>query len=519
MTTGRLRWAIALLLGLALAVRVLSVVATPDYLPQHDDRDYDRLACWVAEHGSLPDRAPPHPGPASCVAHGRPGVLTGYRPPVWPVTLGGVYAIADTIGMPRWTAGRLAQAVIGTVVVALAGAIAAEVSGTAVGLLTLGLGAIFLPLVLDGATLISEPLFVALELAAVLAVLRQRRRPGGIAWALAAGVLAGLAALTRSTGAVLALALVAGLWSATDARRRRMVAIAAFAIAAALVVAPWTARNQRVLGSFVPVSTEVGPTLLGTYNPAARDATGCVGCWVLLSRTPQEEALARRLLRLGEVQRDRVSRSLAAAFVRRDPDYIGQVLWHNSVRLLELGGADRTRFAATTIDVRPGAAVVGAWQLWLYLALAMAGCAGCRHGCCSSRCCCGSPPRSCRARHRASVRRSTRSSSCWPEPPSSRCGPAFRPAAAAARPRRRRWPRRPGRGRPTRGDARRARSARRRPGRPRSAGARRPGGRRGTSASSARDSNRAAGTTGRTWPPCAGRRCRRWSSRRSAARR
>jgi 4-amino-4-deoxy-L-arabinose transferase-like glycosyltransferase len=229
--------------------------------------------------------------------------------------------------------------------------------------------------VLDGATLISEPLFVALELAAVLALLRHRRDPVRVTWAPVAGVCAGLAALTRSTGAVLALALIGGLWFVAERgrRRRRLLSMTVFAATAVLVVAPWTARNARVLGTFVPVSTEIGPTLLGTYNPAARDAPGCTGCWVLLSQTPGEEALVRRLRRLSEVQRDRESRRLAEDFARSHPGYVAQVAWHNSLRLLELGGASRTRFTASTIDVPQGAAVIGAWELWLYLALAAAG--------------------------------------------------------------------------------------------------------------------------------------------------
>jgi 4-amino-4-deoxy-L-arabinose transferase-like glycosyltransferase len=369
----RLRRAVPALLVLALLVRVLCVVATPNYVPHHDDRDYDRLACWVAEHGAYPDRAPPMPGPASCVTHARSGAPTAYRPPLWPLTLGATYAVADATGVPRWTAGRLVQALLGTAIVALAGAIAAAVWGRASGLVALGLGAVFLPLVLDGATLISEPLFVVLELAAVLTVIRHRRHPDRLRWAIAAGVLVGLAALTRSTGTVLGLAVLIGLW--TRAGWRPLLALAAFAVTALLVITPWTLRNERVVGAFVPVSTEVGPTLLGTYNAAARADPACTGCWVLLSRTPGETALARRLLRLTEVERDRASRTLALDFMRSRPGYVAQVAWHNSQRLLELGGAWRTRFTANSIDVPGGAAVVGAWQLWLLAVLAIAGAA------------------------------------------------------------------------------------------------------------------------------------------------
>jgi Dolichyl-phosphate-mannose-protein mannosyltransferase len=370
--TSRTGAAFLALLALALLVRVGAVVATPDYVPRHDDRDYDRLACWVAEHGLPPDRSPPfpRPAPAGCATHAPSGAPTAYRPPLWPLVLGAVYAGADATGIHRWTAGRLAQAAIGTAIVALIGLIAAELWGAAAGLVAAGLGALYLPLVLDGATLISEPLFVALELAAVWAALRLRTAPSRLRWAVAAGVLAGLAALTRSTALVVVLPLLAAMWAGRGWR-----AVGIFAAAAVLVVAPWTIRNAHVLGAFVPVSTETGSTLLGTYNPSARDDPGCTGCWILLSDFPRELPLARRLKRLDEVRKDRESRTLAIRFARRHPGYPFQVAWENSLRLLELGGAGRTRFAASTIDVPPGAAVVGAWELWIVLVAAVAGAA------------------------------------------------------------------------------------------------------------------------------------------------
>jgi 4-amino-4-deoxy-L-arabinose transferase-like glycosyltransferase len=368
------RRAVAALVLLALAVRVVTVLATPDYAPVHDAADYDRLACWVAEHGAPADRSPPPPaGPASCApAAGRhPGRATAYRPPLWPLALGGTYAIADATGIPRWTAGRLVQAAIGTAIVGLIGALALSVGGAEIALVAMALATLFLPLVLDGATLISEPLFVALELGAVLAVLRYRDSRA-LRWAVAAGVLAGLAALTRLTG----LALIPLLAIGANARPHRPAAAAAVVVAAALVIAPWTIRNALVFHAFVPVSTESGQTLLGTYNAEALGTPGCRGCWVNISRYPRYAALTERIHRAGELERDRLSRDLAVDYVRAHFAAVPQVAAHNTVRLLELGGAERTRFGAETIGVPPGAAVVGAVQVWAVAALALLAAAG-----------------------------------------------------------------------------------------------------------------------------------------------
>jgi hypothetical protein len=231
------------------------------------------------------------------------------------------------------------------------------------------LAAGFLPLVLDGATLISEPLFTALALAAVLAALEHRRRPGERRWAAAVGVLVGLAALTRSTGVILALPLAAALWS----RPRSGWSPAIFVACAALVVAPWAVRNAVVLHAFVPVSTETGTTLLGTYNSASLQSRSCRGCWVLLSTRRRFSALTRRIRNLDEVARDQLGRSLTVRFIRAHPAFPVQVAWGNSLRLLELGGRWRTRFGARTIDVSPRAAVVGAVELWIVAGLALIG--------------------------------------------------------------------------------------------------------------------------------------------------
>ena len=259
--------AVLALLLLALVVRLAFVAATPHYVPHHDDRDYDRLACWISDRGLPPDRAPPFPSARSCAEPGRAGELTAYRPPLWPMALGGSDAVAEVVDAPRWTAGRVLQAVIGTVIVGLIGAIASRLWKPAVGLIAMALAAVFLPLVLDGASLISEPLFVALELGAVLAFLHYRAPPHRLRWAIASGALVGLAALTRTSGALVAVALIVAFL--TRPRARGLAAAACFAAAAILVVAPWTIRNELVLRAFVPVSTEAGGTLLGTYNRAA----------------------------------------------------------------------------------------------------------------------------------------------------------------------------------------------------------------------------------------------------------
>jgi 4-amino-4-deoxy-L-arabinose transferase-like glycosyltransferase len=84
---------------------------------------------------------------------------------------------------------------------------------------------------------------------------------GALAWAIAAGLAIGLAALTRSSG--LTLLGVALVWLALAGWRAwwRTAVVGLVVVAAcALVIAPWTARNYRTYGGWLLLDT------IGAYN-------------------------------------------------------------------------------------------------------------------------------------------------------------------------------------------------------------------------------------------------------------
>ena len=97
-------------------------------------------------------------------------------------------------------------------------------------------------------------------------------------WAIACGILIGLAALTRPNGIFL-IGLVI-VWAAFIVRAK----ILAWKIAlhnaliilciAALLVLPWTYRNYQVTHAFVLVSTGMGEVLKGVYNDNALNGNG-----------------------------------------------------------------------------------------------------------------------------------------------------------------------------------------------------------------------------------------------------
>src|SRR4051812_49783188 len=101
-----------------------------------DGLDYDGHAVSIARTGRFSDR----------LAYGRP---TAFRPPAFPYLLGEVYkatGVAHADAARRVVVARRTQVVIGTVLVAAIGLLAAQLFGGGAALVALALAAGFLPL-------------------------------------------------------------------------------------------------------------------------------------------------------------------------------------------------------------------------------------------------------------------------------------------------------------------------------------------------------------------------------------
>ena len=186
----------AAILFAALAIRIVFVLATPHYTLVHDALDYQHHAVSIAD------------GHGFALSYGRP---TAFRPPAYPIFLAAVYAVTG----PDVEWGRIANAFVGTGIVALIGLIAFQLWGRRVALIALALGAVYIPLILVGQSIMSEPLFVLCLLGAIACVLQSTRWP----WVVAAGVLMGLAILGRANAIILLLPLAAAVWRGRGGRR------------------------------------------------------------------------------------------------------------------------------------------------------------------------------------------------------------------------------------------------------------------------------------------------------------
>lgn len=348
--------------ALALVVRIVVVLASPNWAPQTDAADYDREAVSLAQTGSFP---------SSLVAP--TGGPTAFRPPVFPVVLAGVYKLSGVASASdRWEAGRMAEAVLGTITVALICILALRLFGPATALVSGAIAAIYPPLLLVGSSLMSESVFIPLVLGATLCGLAARASPHRVWWAAACGVLIALAGLTRSVGLVIALPLLWIVWGDRLRPTRRALASAAALLAALLVVmVPWTVRNFHVFGSFVPVSTENGSALAGTYNSATAHRDDYPALWA--PPVIQLKAVTDANPRLNEAQISSRLTSLGEDYIKAHPGYPLLVAFWSSVRMLNLPGPGLERYAATYEAYPKTLTLISVYSFWVVAILALIG--------------------------------------------------------------------------------------------------------------------------------------------------
>jgi 4-amino-4-deoxy-L-arabinose transferase-like glycosyltransferase len=266
---------LALITGLALALRLWYVLALPDQgkdLIFSDMRTYDYTA-WQFVRG-LP-------------VTGEPG-LNGYHP----LSASTYYYIGYTYFVAALYAAfghdpavvRVAQAVVGALSVGAVGLLGSLCFGRRQGLVAALLTTVYLPLVYYAGLLLTETWFSFVQLAALVlwllawdvlarpedetgtAATSRRWRLGagaGLAWL--AGVLGGVASLTRPTFVLSLATLAAGGWCFAPRpvpRRLRVLLIAALSLGGTLVIAPITVRNYQIHGRFYLITTNLPSTFL-----------------------------------------------------------------------------------------------------------------------------------------------------------------------------------------------------------------------------------------------------------------
>ena len=325
------------------------------YEPGGDAADYDRHATAIAASASYPE--------SQLVPEGGP---TAFRPPAYPLLLGAVYtATGDST-----VAGLVAQALLGTLIVALVGSVGSLIWGRTVALVAMAIAAVYPPLLVLGAALISEPLFIVFELAALVVALVHQRSEHPYRWVALMGLLIGLATLTRVNGLVGVLPLAVFVWFVARARGEQPIRPVALLLTVTVaVIAPWSIRNAIEFDEFLPLTTQDGFALARNYNdlaqadpvyPSAPHDTE----EVLRTAADPDSDEAEAAGALGELGR---------GYMREHPGYVVETVARNTARMAHLDGTTLGKAAAETIGVGSTLALVGIYSFYGFALVALVG--------------------------------------------------------------------------------------------------------------------------------------------------
>lgn len=295
------RW-LALLAGAVIVPRLVWIFAMPT-VPFDDFAMYDTFAKRIVAGLGYVEKD---------------GSPTAYWPVGYAVFLAGIYR---AVGHHYFVV-KLAQVALALGTSLCVYALAAPFSKPVARLAAL-LTALWPSLIGMVDILASENAFVPLFAASVLLfgwiVLGKPR-----AHPLLAGLALGLATLVRPVAAGVAVCALAFALLRRRASWRMVGRVAVAGAVAALVILPWSVRNWRLMGAFVPVSTSGGLNLwMGNHHAAT-------GGWV------EPTALRPITVHLSEVERDRFYRGMAWAFIRAHPLAMLRLaplkLWHFAAR-------------------------------------------------------------------------------------------------------------------------------------------------------------------------------------------
>ncbi|HZW30476.1 MAG TPA: glycosyltransferase family 39 protein [Isosphaeraceae bacterium] len=320
MNASRTRWLVLALVVLGFILRLglalkLGIHEPPG--PGSDSQEYDTYAWNVAQGRGFRGMSPD----VTDRDH-----LTAYHPPGTSLVWAGLYGVVGH----RHDAVRVLHGLVGAATIALVYLIGCQTFGRPVGLLAAAGFAVWPFSLFYSAELLSEPLGTFWLLAYVAAALEFAARPGAVR-AVVAGLLLGLALLTR--GNVVLLMPLTLVWAVVQFRRRPRALAWALAIpmVALATVAPWTIRNYRVFGAFVPLSTGAGDVLLGSNNRLVVTDPDYYGYWVFPDELPEY----REPLKApnDELVRDRLESKLAVEWVQNNQDQWWYLL-HSKFRRL-----------------------------------------------------------------------------------------------------------------------------------------------------------------------------------------
>lgn len=259
------------------------------------------------------------------------GVLTSFRPPLYPAFLALIYFLVG-VDANRFFTARLVQAFLGAALVPLTYALARRFfpENEKAAIISAWVVACYPLLVIYPLSLATENLFFLLALSAMLALFKAKEsltaedtkkeplvsacpRSLGVVmrlikrarWFILAGILLGLTALTRSVSLVFAGLSVLWIWFAL---RQRKMAVVVF-LAVTVVTLPWMVRNTLLHGRLTGIESALGYDLYMGYHPEG------FGTF----QYPQSLEL---MTMMDDGLRDEIGQAQAIEFIKADPGRI-----------------------------------------------------------------------------------------------------------------------------------------------------------------------------------------------------
>ena len=199
-------------------------------------------------------------------------IPTAFHPPLFPAVL----AVASAVGLESYTAHQVVGCALGAATVPVVGLIGRRALDERAGVAAAAIAAVFIPMIARDSLLQSESLYGLLIALLLLAALRLHERMTDRR-ALALGVAAGLAALTRWEAVLLAALLVVPI-AYRGERGRRLRTVGLVVAAVAVLCAPWCVRNSLVFDRPVQIATNDGSVFAGANLDSTYHGRG-LGAW------------------------------------------------------------------------------------------------------------------------------------------------------------------------------------------------------------------------------------------------
>ncbi len=238
----------------------------------------------------------------SMVEYDTRGILTSFRPPLYPVFLALIYFIFGA-GVKRFFIARIIQAIIGAILAPLTYLIATHIlpidlkwSRIAAWIIALYPMLIIYPL-----SLATENLFFILISGSVLSLLvAEKERKWQ--WFALAGILIGLTSLTRSVALLFAGLVVCWVWFILKERKFAII----FFLLVSMVTLPWMLRNTYFHHKLTGIESALGYDLYVGYHP---EGSGTFQYGISLDLIPY----------LDDGLRDEIGQKEAIGFIKTNP--------------------------------------------------------------------------------------------------------------------------------------------------------------------------------------------------------